>query len=74
MYNSEFTIVYLDLCQSLHNFVIFIVDINTWIYVKVCIDLEIFIVDINTWIYIKIYVGLEISIIDIKNWIYVKFA
>jgi hypothetical protein len=71
---SEFNIVYLDLCQSLHRFEISIVDTNTWIYVKVCIDLETFIVDIDTWIYVKIYIGLEIYIIDINTWIYVKFA
>jgi hypothetical protein len=35
----------LDLSQSLHRFEISIVDINIWIYVKVCIDLETFIVE-----------------------------
>ena len=62
------------LCITRHRFEISIVDINTWIYVKVCIDLETFIVDIDTWIYVKIYIGLEIYIIDINTWIYVKFA
>ena len=56
----------------MHRFDIFIVYINTWIYVKVCIGFEIFIVDINTWIYVKVCIDLETVIVDIDTWIYVK--